>query len=115
MLPGRKSSRASAVVKGKDLRKGSRREPVQQAQPQGRARKPCEGHTVSVYGKDLYILFGKHEDDQGVVSCPTLQKLETGQRLPHVCLADGLSAVRPFGKTFDALSALNDTPSTPTP
>ena len=48
-----------------------------QAQPQGRVRKPCEGHTVSVVGKSLYVLFGKHEDDCGNVVCPPLQMLDT--------------------------------------
>ena len=48
-----------------------------QAQPQGRLRKPCEGHTVSVVGKKLYVLFGKHEDDQGNPICPPMQVLDT--------------------------------------
>jgi len=42
----------------------------QQAQPHGRARKPCEGHTVSVVDTSLFVLFGKHEDDCGNVVCP---------------------------------------------
>ena len=40
-----------------------------QAQPQGRLRKPCEGHTVSVVDRRVYILFGKHEDDHGNPVC----------------------------------------------
>mmetsp|Transcript_4698 Transcript_4698/g.10235 ORF Transcript_4698/g.10235 Transcript_4698/m.10235 type:complete len:548 (-) Transcript_4698:199-1842(-) len=48
-----------------------------QVQPQGRARRPCEGHTVSVVDRCLYILFGKHEDEQGNVICPPLQVLDT--------------------------------------
>ena len=49
----------------------------QQAQPQGRLRKPCEGHTVSVVDKRLYVLFGKHEDDHGNPICPPMQVLDT--------------------------------------
>ena len=48
----------------------------QQAQPHGRARKPCEGHTVSVVDTCLFVLFGKHEDDCGNVVCPPLQMLD---------------------------------------
>ena len=48
----------------------------QQAQPHGRARKPCEGHTVSVVDTSLFVLFGKHEDDCGNVVCPPLQMLD---------------------------------------
>jgi hypothetical protein len=47
------------------------------AQPQGRARQSCEGHTVSVVDRTLYILFGKHEDDCGNVSCPPLTMFDT--------------------------------------
>ncbi|KAL1500249.1 hypothetical protein AB1Y20_012917 [Prymnesium parvum] len=58
----------------------------QQAQPQGRPRKPCEGHTVSVVGRSLYIMFGKHEDDGGRVSCPPVQRLDTETMvLSHPC------------------------------
>ena len=48
-----------------------------QAQPQGRPRKPCEGHTISVVGTSLYILFGKHEDDHGNAICPQIQVFDT--------------------------------------
>jgi len=61
-----------------------------QAQPQGRARRPCEGHTVSVVDKCLYILFGKHEDDCGNVICPPLQMLHTEtMTLSHPHIAPG--------------------------
>ena len=48
-----------------------------QAQPQGRLRKPCEGHTVSVVEHCLYVLFGKHEDDSGAPICPPMQIFDT--------------------------------------
>tara|TARA_B110001452_G_scaffold267018_1_gene275430 strand:- start:1134 stop:2534 length:1401 start_codon:yes stop_codon:yes gene_type:complete len=69
----------------------------QQAQPHGRARKPCEGHTVSVVDKSLYVLFGKHEDDCGNVVCPPLQMLDTETMSlshPHVeQAADGRTTI----------------------
>jgi N-acetylneuraminic acid mutarotase len=40
-------------------------------------RKPCEGHTVSVVDRSLYILFGKHEDDHNNCVCPPMQVLDT--------------------------------------
>jgi len=40
-------------------------------------RKPCEGHTVSVVEKCLFVLFGKHEDDHGHSVCPPMQMLNT--------------------------------------
>ena len=43
-------------------------------------RKPCEGHTVSVVDRSLYILFGKHEVDHGkevLCVCPPMQVLDT--------------------------------------
>ena len=58
-----------------------------QAQPQGRMRKPCEGHTVSVVGKSLYVLFGKHEDDNAGSVCPPMQVLDTEAMVlssPHI-------------------------------
>jgi len=62
-----------------------------QAQPQGRARRPCEGHTVSVVGKCLYILFGKHEDDCANVLCPPMQKFDTEtMTLSHPVIEGGL-------------------------
>ena len=48
-----------------------------QAQPQGRVRKPCEGHTASHVDKCLYLLFGKHEDDNGSAHCPPMHLLDT--------------------------------------
>jgi N-acetylneuraminic acid mutarotase len=48
-----------------------------QAQPQGRLRKPCEGHTLSVVEHNLYVLFGKHEDDHGNPICPPMQVYDT--------------------------------------
>ena len=48
-----------------------------QAQPQGRLRKPCEGHTISVVDRTVYVLFGKHEDDHGNPICPPMQLLDT--------------------------------------
>ena len=69
----------------------------QQAQPHGRARKPCEGHTVSVVDKCLYVLFGKHEDDCGNVVCPPLQMLNTETMSlshPHIeQAADGRTTI----------------------
>ena len=60
------------------------------AWPQGRARRPCEGHTVSVVGKCLYILFGKHEDDLGNLICPPLQMFDTeSMSLSHPCPCEG--------------------------
>jgi hypothetical protein len=56
-----------------------------QSQPQGRARKPCEGHTSSAIDKKIYILFGKHEDENGAVVCPPLQVLDTGARSHRRC------------------------------
>lgn len=47
-----------------------------QAQCQGRLRKPCEGHTISVVGQCIYVLFGKHEDDHGIAICPPMQVLD---------------------------------------
>lgn len=67
-----------------------------QAQPQGRARKPCEGHTVSVIDTCIYVLFGKHEDDAGNVVCPPLQMLDTvtmALSQPHIAEIDGRSAI----------------------
>ena len=49
----------------------------QQGQPQGRLRKPCEGHTISVVDHVVYVLFGKHEDDHGNPICPPMQLLDT--------------------------------------
>jgi len=49
-----------------------------QAQPQGRARRPCEGHTCCGIDKKIFILFGKHEDENGAVICPPLQVVDTG-------------------------------------
>ena len=51
----------------------------QQAQPQGRARKPCEGHTASHVDGCLYLLFGKHEDDNGTAHCPPMHMLDTAR------------------------------------
>ena len=70
----------------------------QQAQPCGRARKPCEGHTVSVVDRCLYVLFGKHEDDVGNVTCPALLMLDTETMMlshPHfeTSGADGRSGI----------------------
>jgi len=48
-----------------------------QIQPRGRARRPCEGHSCSVVGRRVFILFGKHEDEEGKVICPPLQMLDT--------------------------------------
>ena len=68
------------VKRGKFCVTDSSRSPLQmrwqQAQPHGRARKPCEGHTVSVVDTSLFVLFGKHEDDCGNVVCPPLQMLD---------------------------------------
>ena len=58
--------------------------------PAGRTRKPCEGHTISVVGKCLYLLFGKHEADNGNPICPPMQVLDTETMLLSTpCFAHG--------------------------
>jgi len=47
---------------------------------------------VSVIGNNVYLLFGKHEDDCGNVSCPALQRLDTASMAlshPHVEQGNG--------------------------
>lgn len=63
-------------------------------QPQGRPRKSCEGHTVSVVDRVLYILFGKHEDDMGHVVCPPLTMLDTETMILSTPLLDTMSGGR---------------------
>ena len=55
-------------------------------------RKPCEGHTVSVVDKCLYILFGKHEDDNANAVCPPMQVLDTENMLLSTPLVRGHGA-----------------------
>ena len=68
----------------------------QQAQPQGRLRKPCEGHSLSVVDRCVYVLFGKHEDDHGNPVCPPMQVLDTETMLlstPTLATVDGMRDV----------------------
>jgi len=63
-------------------------------QPQGRPRKSCEGHTVSVVERTLYILFGKHEDDIGHIICPPLTMLDTETMILSTPLFDAINGRR---------------------